>query len=104
MFNLARREGKHCTSSSSAVTRPGFFEWTDHDAQSAALPDYARLPLALGVLHRDASWRAPVVAVEQVDFLKNTVTLYAGETKTGEGRTIPIVLDRDALGSIPPES
>jgi integrase len=96
MFTLAREEGKlrnlpYFPMLRENPPRKGFFEKADYEALSAELPDYARLPLALGYFTGMRKSEVLGLRWEQVDFLKGTITLYAGETKNGDGRVIPIV-------------
>ena len=95
MFNLARREDKlrnvpYFPMLKESPPRKGFFEKADYEVLSAALPDYARLPLALGFFTGMRKGEALGLRWDQVDFLENTITLHAGETKNDEGRVIPI--------------
>jgi len=74
-----------------SAPRSGFFEPAEYDALYRALPDYLRLPLALGFF--TGMRKAEVLGLkwEQVNFLDGCIRLNAGETKSGEGRTIPVV-------------
>jgi len=74
-----------------APPRSGFFELGQYQKLFAALPDYLRLPLAIG--YYGGMRRAEVLGLrwEQVNFMENTIVLLAGKTKNNQGRTIPIV-------------
>jgi integrase len=96
MFNVARKEGRlrslpYFPMLRENPPRKGFFEKGDYENLAAALPDYARLPLALGYFTGMRKSEVLGLRWEQVNFLRNTITLYAGETKNGEGRVIPVV-------------
>lgn len=96
MFHIAKRDGKlrdvpYFPMLKEAAPRQGFFERAQFDALSQALPDYLRLPLALGFFTGMRAGEVLALRWEQVDFLANTISLHAGETKNNEGRTIPIV-------------
>jgi integrase len=102
MFNLARKEGKlrfapYFPMLRENPPRKGFFEKSDYEALFRALPDYARVPLMLGYFTGMRKGEALGLRWDQVDFLHSTITLHAGETKNGEGRTIPIVPQLAAL-------
>jgi len=102
MFNLARKEGKlrfapYFPMLRENPPRKGFFEKADYEALFRAFPDYARVPLALGYFTGMRKAEALGLRWDQVDFLHGTITLHAGETKNGEGRTIPIVPQLAAL-------
>lgn len=96
MFYLAQEDGKltHVPTfpilSEKSAIRKGFIERPQYDALRAALPDYLRLPLALGYFTGMRLSEVLNLRWEQVDFLSGTITLYAGETKSDEGRVIPI--------------
>jgi integrase len=96
MMNLARREKKMTTLPyfpmlTEPRARQGFFEDDQFRKLMVALPEYLRLPLALG--YHTAMRAGEVLALDwnQVDLLRDTIRLRAGETKSGEARTIPIV-------------
>jgi integrase len=96
MFNLARRESKlrnlpYFPTLRENPPRKGFFEKGDYEKLAAALPDYARLPLALGYFTGMRKGEVLGLRWEQVNLLKGAITLFAGETKNGEGRVVPIV-------------
>lgn len=71
--------------------RKGFFEKGDYEALFRSLPDYARVPLALGYFTGMRKGEALGLRWDQVDFLQNSIRLHAGETKNGEGRVVPMV-------------
>lgn len=96
MFRLALRDGKlrnvpYIPMLKEAAPRSGFFEPEEFESLYKALPADLRLPLALG--YYTGMRRAEVCGLrwEQVDFLGNSISLNAGETKNDQGRTIPIV-------------
>lgn len=102
MFSIARQDGKlrnlpYFPMLKESAPRKGFFEKADYEALSAALPDYARLPLALGFFTGIRKSECMNLKWEQVDFLQNTITLYNGETKNDEGRLIPVVPQLERL-------
>jgi integrase len=95
MFNIQRKEGHlkdipYFPMLRESPPRKGFFEKADYEALSAALPDYARLPLAVGYFTGMRSGEVFGLTWKQVDFMKKEITLHAGETKNGEGRIVPI--------------
>ena len=95
MFSIARQDGKlrnlpYFPMLKESAPRKGFFEKADFEALSAALPDYARLPLALGFFTGMRKSEVLNLKWEQVDFLHSTITLYAGETKNDDARVLPI--------------
>jgi integrase len=101
-FNLAVEEGRLRTAPffpmlKEAPPRQGFFSQDDYQALSKALPDYARLPLALGFYC--GLRKAEVLGLQwrQINFLEGTITLHAGETKNDAARTIPIPAQLRAL-------
>jgi len=96
MFNLAIEDGRlnavpYFPMLKEAAPRSGFFEREQYEKLFAALPDYLRLPLALGYYTGMRLSEVRNLRWEQVDFLHNTITLRAGETKNDQGRVIPIV-------------
>jgi integrase len=102
MFNLARRDGKlrdvpYFPMVKEAAPRQGFFEPGEYEALYAALPDYLRLPLALGYFTGMRLGEILALEWSQVDFLAGTIRLRAGETKNDAARTIPIVPQLRAL-------
>ncbi|HJT71422.1 MAG TPA: tyrosine-type recombinase/integrase [Terriglobales bacterium] len=95
MFNLAKKQGKlrevpYFPMVKEAAPRQGFFEREQYDALFSALPDYLRLPLALGYFTGMREGEILGLRWNQVDFLSRIIRLQAGETKNGEGREIPI--------------
>lgn len=102
MFYIAKRDGKvrdvpYFPMLKEAAPRQGFFERSQFDALSAALPDYLRLPLAIGFFTGMRAGEVLSLRWEQVDFLANTIMLRDGETKNGKGRTAPVVPQLRAL-------
>jgi len=106
MFHLAKEDGKirdipHFPMVKEAKPRQGFFEREQYDALSQALPDYLRLPLAIGYFTGmrlgeilSLQWKRKGddgQEVDQVDFLAGLIHLQAGETKNDDPRDIPIV-------------
>jgi integrase len=96
MFNLARREGKlrdipFFPMAKEASPRQGFFEHEQYEALLKALPEYLRLPTAIG--YYSGMRLGEILALEwsQVDFLRGVIRLRAGETKNDDAREIPIV-------------
>lgn len=95
MFNIQRKEGKlhhapYFPMLKEGAPRKGFFERADYEALSNALPDYARVPLALGFFTGMRKEEVLGLKWEQVSFLDGTIRLNADETKNDEARTIPI--------------
>jgi integrase len=96
MFNLARKDGKlrdipYFPTVKEAAARNGFIERREYEALSQALPDYLRLPLALGFFTAMREGEILKLRWNQVNFLSNVIRLRAGETKNDQGREIPIV-------------
>jgi len=96
MFNLALEDGRlnavpYFPMLKESAPRSGFFEREQYDKLFAALPDYLRLPLALGYYTGMRLSEVRNLRWEQVDFLHGMITLRAGETKNDQGRVIPIV-------------
>jgi integrase len=97
MFNLALEDGTlreipHFPMLKEAPPRQGFFERPQFEALSESLPEYLRLPLALG--YYTGMRLGEVLSLEwsQVDFIAGSINLRAGETKNDDARAIPIVL------------
>jgi integrase len=96
VFNLAVEDGKlrhipHFPMLKEAPPRQGFFERDQYEALSRELPDYLRLPLALGFFTGMRLGEILGLDWKQVDFLAGTINLRAGETKNDAARTIPVV-------------
>jgi integrase len=96
MFNLAREDGKLRDIPSfpmvrEATPRQGFFERPQYQKLLAELPDYLRLPLAIGYYSGMREGEILGLELNQVDFLRDVIRLRAGETKNDEGREIPII-------------
>jgi integrase len=74
-----------------SAARSDFIERKDYERLFAALPDYLRLPLAIGYL--TGMRRAEILGLkwDHVDLIQSTITLRAGQTKNGRGRVIPVV-------------
>lgn len=95
MFNLAKKQSKlrevpYFPMVKESAPRQGFFEREQYDALFSALPDYLRLPLALGYFTGMREGEILGLRWNQVDFLSGIIRLQAGETKNGEGREIPV--------------
>jgi integrase len=102
MFHLAVEEGKLRTVPyfpmlREAPARKGFFERDSFAKLSRELPDYLRLPLALGFFTGMRLGEIKRLEWEQIDFIGNAIMLRAGETKNDEARSIPIVPQLRAL-------
>lgn len=96
MFHIAKADGKlreipTFPMLKEARARQGFFEREQYDLLLNSLPDYLRLPLALGYFTGMRLGETLHLQWDQLDFLTNTISLRAGETKNDEARTIPIV-------------
>jgi len=96
MFHLAAEDDRlrtvpHFPMLRESAPRDGFLETAEYGNLSLALPEYLRLPLALG--YYTGMREGEVLALEwkQVDFLANVIRLRAGTTKNDEGRTVPVV-------------
>jgi integrase len=74
-----------------APARSGYFEADQYRQLFASLPDYLRLPLALGYHTGMRLSEVRGLRWEQIEFLANTITLRTGETKNDQGRIIPAV-------------
>jgi len=102
MFHLALEDERlrtvpHFPMLKEAAPRSGFFELDQYQKLLAALPDYLRLPLAIG--YNAGMRRSEVLNLrwEQINFMENTIVLLPGQTKNDLGRTIPIVPQLRAL-------
>jgi integrase len=96
MFNLAKKQGKlrdvpYFPMVKEAAPRQGFFEHEQYESLFTALPDYLRLPLALGYYTGMREGEILGLRWTQVDFISGVIRLRAGETKNDEAREIPIV-------------
>ena len=96
MLTLAKREEKiaalpYFPMLNESAPRQGFFEDSQYRSLLAALPDYLRLPLALGYYTAMRAGEVLALEWEQVDLLRNTIRLRADQTKGCEARTIPVV-------------
>jgi integrase len=96
MFNLAVEDGRlrnvpHFPTLRESAPRQGFFERDQYESLRAALPDYLRLPLAIGFFTGMREGEILGLKWDQIDWLGNSINLRAGETKNDEGRTIPII-------------
>ena len=102
MFNLARQDDKirvapHFPMLKESAPRQGFFERGQYDALSGALPDYLRLPVAMGYFTGMRAGEIFSLRWDQVDLLSESINLRAGETKNDAARTVPIVPQLRAL-------
>ena len=68
--------------------RKGFFEPEQFGGIWAALPDYLRLPLAIGYFTAMREDEVLSVEWDQIDFLADTIRLWADQTKSDAARTI----------------
>jgi integrase len=96
MFNIARQDGRlrnvpYFPMLKEALPRQGFFEHEHYEILSRCLPDYLRLPLALGFFTAMRLAEIQNLTWDQVDFLQGLISLRAGDTKNGSGRSVPIV-------------
>jgi integrase len=96
MFNLAVEDGElrdvpHFPMLKEPPPRSGFFEAAEYEALYRALPDYLRLPLAIGYYTGMREGEILSINWNQVDLLAGTIDLMAGTTKNDEARTIPII-------------
>lgn len=101
-FNIARQDGRlrnvpYFPMLKEAQPRQGFFERESYETLSRCLPDYLRLPLALGYFTAMRLAEIQNLTWDQVDFLNGLISLRAGETKNDGARTIPIIPQLRAL-------
>ena len=94
-----RQDSQHSVFSDAERVGPreGFFDREQYEALSATLPDYLRLPLALGFFTGMRLGEILALEWDQVDFLADTINLRAGQTKNDDARTVPIVPQLRAL-------
>jgi integrase len=102
MFYLAKEDGKlrdlpHFPMVEEAAPRKGFFEREQYEALFAALPDYLRLPFAIGYFSGMREGEILGLKWDQVKFLDGQIDLLAGETKSDEARSVPIIPQLRAL-------
>jgi integrase len=102
MFNLAVEDGKlrdvpHFPMLKEPAPRKGFFERADYDGLLRVLPDYLRVPFAIGYFTGMREGEILGLRWEQIDLLGNVIELMPGETKNDSARTIPIVPELRAL-------
>jgi len=74
-----------------AAPRSGFFEEHEYRALLRALPDHLKPVLAFGYWTGCRKGEILGLRWDQVDLQQGVVRLRAGETKSGEGRVIPLV-------------
>jgi integrase len=96
MFNIARADGKlrdipYFPLVKEARPRQGFFEREQFEGLFRALPEYLRLPVAIGYFTGMRLGEILPLEWSQVDFLRGVIQLRAGETKNDEAREVPIV-------------
>jgi integrase len=96
MFYLAKEDGKLRDIPTFPMTkesrpRQGFFEREQYDKLLAELPDYLRLPFAIGYFSGMREGEILGLEWSQVDFLRGVIQLRAGETKNDEAREVPII-------------
>lgn len=102
MFNLAAEDDKlrnvpHFPTVRESAPRQGFFEREQYETLSAALPDYLRLPLAIGFFTGMRLGEILALKWDQIDLLADAINLRAGQTKNDDARTIPIIPQLRAL-------
>jgi integrase len=102
MFYLAKEDGKihdipHFPMVEEAAPRKGFFERDEYEKLLAALPDFLRLPFSIGYFSGMREGEILGLKWDQVKFLTGTIELLAGETKSDEPRSIPIIPQLRAL-------
>lgn len=98
MMNIAKREGRiidvpFFPMLKEPAARQGFFEDAEYKQLLAALPVYARPVLAIAYFTGMRRREILNLKWDQIDFLRGTIRLNAGETKNGQGREIPIIPD-----------
>jgi integrase len=96
MFNLAKQDGKvrnvpYFPMLKESSPRAGFLEREQYEELSRRLPDYLRLPVAIGFFTGMREGEILSLDWDQVDLLASTINLRPGETKNDQARTIPIV-------------
>lgn len=75
----------------STAVRQGFIESKDYDTLAAALPDYLRLPFAIGFFGGLRRGEVVNLLWENVDFLGDKIRLSPSQTKNRTARAVPIV-------------
>jgi integrase len=96
MFNLAMADGTlrdvpRFPMLKEAAPRQGFLERDQYETLSRCLPDYLRLPLAIGYFTSMRLGEVLELKWDQVDFLAGEIRLLAGTTKNDEGRVVLII-------------
>jgi integrase len=96
MFHLARKRKKLTIDDiptfemlDEPKPRKGFLEREQFEALFTALPDYVRLPFAVGYFTAMRLGEILSLEWDQIDFLAGTINLH--ETKNGDPRSAPIV-------------
>jgi len=93
MFSLARKQGKirvpHFPMLKEAAPRLGSFERGDYDKLFIALPDYLRLPLAMGYFTGMREGEILGVRWNQVDFLSGVSTCEREKQRTMKDEKFP---------------
>lgn len=102
MFNLAVEDGllpsvPYFPTLDEGAPRKGFLERKQFEVFSVALPEYLRLPLALGYFTGMRHGEVLSRKWEHIDFLNGTILLWGDETKNSEPRPVPIVPQLRAL-------
>jgi len=102
MFNIAKQDGKlrsvpYFPMLKEATARQGFFEHDQYRALRDALPDYLKLPTAIGYYTGLREGEILGLKRDQIDLLDGVITLNPGATKNDEARTVPIVPELRAL-------
>jgi integrase len=102
MFYLAKENGKlrdvpTFPMVKEARPRQGFFEREQYEKLFTELPDYLRLPFAIGYFSGMREGEILGLEWSQIDFLRGVIQLRAGETKNDEAREVPVIPQLRAL-------
>jgi integrase len=102
MFNLARPDGRlrevpYIPMLKQAAPKSGIFERAEYSAMLAQLPDYMKVPFAVDFFVGVRSEEVLGLRWTQVDLLRNTISLLAGETKNDDARVAPICTELRTL-------
>ena len=86
MFNLAKQDGKlqnvpYFPMLKESSPRAGFLEREQYEALSRSLPDYLRLPVAIGFFTGMREGEILSLDWSQIDLLAGTINLRPGQTK-----------------------
>src|SRR5215472_1239398 len=95
-FNLAIEDGRLSSAPyfpmlPEAKPRSGFIETDEYEKLAAELPAHLRIILALGFFTGMRLGEITRLEWKQVDFIADTIRLRTGETKSGQGRVVPLV-------------